>query len=148
MSANRNRIRCFNVVLCCAVLYCVTQSCSTLYKFIDCSPPGSSLHEDSPGKNTGVGCHAFLQQNLPKLGIEPRSPTFQADSLLAEPPRKPKNTGVSNLSLLQGIFLAQELNQGLPLCRQILYQKSFQGSPGVLINGCQYQKAGNGEFKK
>ena len=21
---------------------------------------GSSVHEDSPGKNTGVGCHAFL----------------------------------------------------------------------------------------
>ena len=24
----------------------------------DCSPPGSSVHEDSPGKNAGVGCHA------------------------------------------------------------------------------------------
>ena len=25
------------------------------------SPPGSSVHEDSPGKNTGVGSHALLQ---------------------------------------------------------------------------------------
>ena len=25
------------------------------------SPPGSSVHEDSPGKNTGVGCHTLLQ---------------------------------------------------------------------------------------
>ena len=25
---------------------------------VDCSPPGSSVHGDSPGKNTGVGCHA------------------------------------------------------------------------------------------
>ena len=24
------------------------------------SPPGSSVHGDSPGKNTGVGCHALL----------------------------------------------------------------------------------------
>ena len=24
-------------------------------------PPGSSVHVDSPGKNTGVDCHAFLQ---------------------------------------------------------------------------------------
>ena len=24
----------------------------------DCSPPGSHVHGDSPGKNTGVGCHA------------------------------------------------------------------------------------------
>ena len=27
---------------------------------MDCSPPGSSVW-DSPGKNTGVGCHALLQ---------------------------------------------------------------------------------------
>ena len=27
---------------------------------MDCSPPGSSIHGDSPGKNTGVGCHALL----------------------------------------------------------------------------------------
>ena len=28
---------------------------------MDCGPPGSSVHGDSPGKNTGVGCHALLQ---------------------------------------------------------------------------------------
>ena len=28
---------------------------------MDCSPPGFSDHGDSPGKNTGVGCHALLQ---------------------------------------------------------------------------------------
>ena len=37
------------------------QSCPTLYDPMDCSPPGFSVHEDSPGKNTGVGCHALLQ---------------------------------------------------------------------------------------
>ena len=26
-----------------------------------CSPPGSSVHGDSPGKDTGMGCHALLQ---------------------------------------------------------------------------------------
>ena len=45
--------------------------------------------------------------------IEPRSPTLQTDSLSAEPQGKPKNTGVGSLSLLQWIFLTQELNQGL-----------------------------------
>ena len=40
--------------------------------------------------------------NLPKPGIEPRSPTMQADSLPFEPSGKPKNTGVGSLSLLQG----------------------------------------------
>ena len=38
---------------------------------------------------------------LPNPGIEPRSPTLQADSLPAEPPGKLKNTGVGSLSLLQ-----------------------------------------------
>ena len=49
---------------------------------------------------------------------------MQADSLPAEPLGKPKNTGVGSLSLLQGIFLTQELNRGLLHCRQILYQLS------------------------
>ena len=65
-------------------------------------------------------------------GIEPRSPTLQADSLPAEPQRKPKNTGVGSLSLLQWIFPTQELNQGLLHCRWILYQLSYQGSLIVL----------------
>ena len=28
---------------------------------MDCNLPGSSIHEDSPGKNTGVGSHTLLQ---------------------------------------------------------------------------------------
>ena len=34
----------------------------------DCNPPGPSVHGDSPGKNTGVGCHALLQGSLPAQG--------------------------------------------------------------------------------
>ena len=37
------------------------QLCLTLHDAMDCSPPGSSVHGDSPVKNTGVGCHALLQ---------------------------------------------------------------------------------------
>ena len=66
--------------------------------------------------------------DLSSPGIEPRSPALQGDSLPAEPPGKSKNTGVCSLSLLQGIFLTQELNWGLLHCRQILYQLSSQGS--------------------
>ena len=66
--------------------------------------------------------------DLPNPGIKPRSPALQADSLPSEPPGKPKNTGVSSLSLLQGIFPTQESNQGLLCCRRILYQLSYQGS--------------------
>ena len=37
------------------------QSCLTLCNPIDSSPPGSPRPRDSPGKNTGVGCHFLLQ---------------------------------------------------------------------------------------
>ena len=43
--------------------------------------------------------------------------------------RKPKNTGVGSLSLLQQIFPTQELNQGLLHGRWIFYQLSYEGSP-------------------
>ena len=45
--------------------------------------------------------------DLLKPGIEHRSLTLQAGSLPSEPPGKCKNTGVGNLSLLQGIFPTQ-----------------------------------------
>ena len=69
--------------------------------------------------------------DLPNPGIEPRSPKLQADSLPAEPPGKPKDTGVGSLSLLQQIFSTQEFNWSLLHCRQILYQLSYQGIPIV-----------------
>ena len=46
----------------------------------DCSLPGSSVHGDSPGKKTGVGCH-FLLQGSSQAGVEPMSSALQADSL-------------------------------------------------------------------
>ena len=73
---------------CCAMLCLVARLCPTLWDPMDSCLPGSSVHGDSLGKNTGVG----------------------------------------NLSLLQGIFVTQELNQGLLHCRRILYQWSYQGS--------------------
>ena len=56
-----------------------------------------------------------------RVSSQPRSPTWQVDSLPSDPPEKPKNTEVSSLSLLQGIFPIQELNRGLLICRWILY---------------------------
>ena len=40
----------------------------TLCHPMDCSLPGSSVHEDSPGNNTGVGCHAIFQGIFPTQG--------------------------------------------------------------------------------
>ena len=38
---------------------------------MDCSPPGSSVHGDSPVKNTGAGCHTLLQGIFPRPGSNP-----------------------------------------------------------------------------
>ena len=71
---------------------------------------------------------ARISRGSSNPGVKPRSPTLQVDSLLSEPPGKPKNTGKGSLSLLKGIFPTQESNQGLLNCRWILYQLSHQGS--------------------
>ena len=56
------------------MLCLVAQLCSTLCDLMDCSPPGSSVHVDSPGKNTGVDCRALLQGNLPNPVVNTVSP--------------------------------------------------------------------------
>ena len=48
-----------------SVLCLVPQSCQILSNPIDCGPPCSSVHGDSPGKNTGVGHHILLQGIFP-----------------------------------------------------------------------------------
>ena len=83
--------------LCCAQLL---SHVLTLCDPMDCSPSGSSVH--------GILQARILEwvstppRDLPKPGIESRSPTLQADSLPSEPPWKPMSTGVGSLSLLQG----------------------------------------------
>ena len=88
-------------------------------------PRGLYSPWNSPDQKTGVGSLSLLRGIFPTEGIEPRSPTLQADALPSEPPGKPNNTGVGSLSLLQEIFLTQESNQGLLHCRWILYQMSY-----------------------
>ena len=41
---------------------------------MDCRLPSSSDHGDSPGKNTGVGCHALFQGIFPTRGLNPGLP--------------------------------------------------------------------------
>ena len=97
---------------CISALCLVIQSCLTLYDPTDCSPPGSSVHGDSPSQNTGVGCHALLQGIFPTQGLNPGLPHYRWILYHLSHTGKPKNTGVGSRSLLQGIFPTQELNQG------------------------------------
>ena len=56
------------------MLCLVTQLCPILFNTTDCSLPGSSVHGDSLGKNTGMGCHALLQGIFPTKGSNPGLP--------------------------------------------------------------------------
>ena len=69
-----------NITLNATMLCLVAHSCPTLCDRMDCSPPGFSVHGDSPGKNTGIGGHSHLQGDLPNPVIKPGSPTLQVDS--------------------------------------------------------------------
>ena len=101
----------------------VAQSCKTL-----CDLMAYTVHGILQARILEWVAFPF-PRDLPNPGIKPRSPTWQMDSLSAEPQGKPKNTGVGNLSLLEWIFLTQKSNQGLLHCRQILHQLSHQGRP-------------------
>ena len=52
-------------------VFLVIQSCLVLCNPVDCSLPRSSVHRDSPVKNTEMGCHALLQGIFPTQGWNP-----------------------------------------------------------------------------
>ena len=71
------------VYVCACVLSCF--SCVQLFVTLWTVAHQAPLSMDSPGKNTGVGCHALLQGNLPTPEIKPTSiaaPALQAESWL------------------------------------------------------------------
>ena len=62
---------------------------------MDCSPAGSSVHEDSPGRSTGVGCYALLQGIFPTQGSNPGLPRCRWILYhLSHPPGKPEQQWV------------------------------------------------------
>ena len=67
----------------------VAQSCPTLCNLMDWGLPRLLYLWNSPGKNTGVGCHSLLQGIFPtqgwKLGLLHCKQIF----LPSEPPGKP-----------------------------------------------------------
>ena len=81
------------------------QSCWTLCNPMDYSLPGSSVHRDSPVKNTGVDCHALLQGIFPTQGLNLHLLYllyWQAGSYHQAPPGNPFSPIVPNNCL--GIF--------------------------------------------
>ena len=68
----------------------VAQACPALCDPMDYSQSASSLHDDSPGKNAAVGCHALLQGIFPTQGSNLSLP-YCRHSLWSEPQRSPFN---------------------------------------------------------
>ena len=94
------------------------QSCPTLCDHMDYRTPGSSVHGSS-------------REEYVKVKVSQSSLTLQPHGLyMYSPWNSPgQSTEVGSLSLLQGIVPTQGLNPGLLHCRQILYQRSYKGSP-------------------
>ena len=72
------------LVLCCASSH---RGAWPLANHMDCSQPGTSVHVDSLGKNTGVGSMPSSRSS-PYPGIKARSPELQVEFLPTEPRRK------------------------------------------------------------
>ena len=117
----------------------VAQSCLIL-----CDPTDYTVHGIFQARILEQIAFTFSRGSF-QPGIESRSPALQTDQSPAEPPGKPKDTGVGSLSLLQLIFLTLELNQGLLHCRWILHQLSYQGSPVWAI---KHNKLKHNKFKR
>ena len=79
------------------------QLCLTLCDPIDGSPPGSPHPWDSPGKNTGVGCHFLLQC----MKVKSEGEVAQLCPTL----RDPMNWSLPGFSV-HGIFQARVLEWG------------------------------------
>ena len=69
------------------------QFCPTLCDPIDCSLPGSSVHGNFPGENTGGDCHFLLQGIFLAQGSNPHllNLHWQTDSLPLAPLGKTLN---------------------------------------------------------
>ena len=85
--------------LLCTCMCLVAQLCPTLCDPMDCSPPGSSLLGNFPGKNTGGNYHFLTQESedLPNSGIKSvslASPSLAGGFFTTKLPGKPSLTCV------------------------------------------------------
>ena len=92
------------------------QSCLTVCDPRDGSPPGSPSPWDSPGKNTGVGCHFLLQC----MKVKSESEVTQS----CPTPSDPMDCSLPGSSV-HGIFQARALEWGAIAFSSSLYRESL-----------------------
>ena len=101
---------------------------------MDCSPPGSSVHGDYPGKNIEVGCCSLLQRVFPTQGLDSCLLLllhWQADSLPLVPPGNPLKSYSSvqfSRSVVSDSLRPHESQHTRPPC--------LSPTPGLHSNSC------------
>ena len=111
---------------------------------MDCSPPGSFVHGILQARIQEWVAFPFSRV-FSNPGIEPSSPTLQADSWPAEPQGKPKKSGVGSLSLLQQTFPNQELNRD-PAGQADSLPTELWGKPHIIIRAIKRFKVWTGHL--
>ena len=114
------------------MLCLVAQSCPTLCDPMDCSPLGSSVHGDSPGKNSRVACHVLHQGIFPTQGSNPGLLHCRGILYWLSHQGSPRILEwVACLS--QGDLPHPGIEPWSLHCRQIVYQLSYQGNPSTSV---------------
>ena len=111
----------------------VAQLCLTLCDPMDCSPPGSSVHGDSLGKNTRVGCHALLQGIFTIQGLNPGLPHCRQILYHLNHQGCPRILEWVAYPISPGDLPDPGNKLGSPALQWILYQLGYQGSPNSAI---------------
>ena len=98
---------------------------------MDCSPPGSSVYEILQAREGELSFPS--PGDLPEPGMEPRSPTLQANSLPSEPPGKPR-LGIKPMSpALASGFLPLSHQRSPILFLNYIYNKQQIGTVQLLV---------------
>ena len=114
----------------------VVQSCLTLCNSMDCSPPGSCVHGDSPGMSTGEDCHTLLQGIFPTQGSKLHLPHWQADFFTTVPPGNHHRIGGRLECYHINLGVTQSFVQNKKLLKKQAPQMSSYGSAtfNILMN--------------
>ena len=94
--------------LCFSPCALVTQLCLTLCDTMDNSPPGFSVHGDSPGRILVWGAMLSSRGIFPTQGLNPGLPHLQTDSLSSETPWKPTSHHIDAFYLVTFVLLKMQ----------------------------------------